>query len=45
MKEKRGTQMEIKQRLSASWENWKKFSGVLRDRRMPVKLKGRPMKQ
>ena len=28
------------QRVSAAWRNWKRCSGVLCDRRMPVKLKG-----
>ena len=32
---------EISQRVSAAWENWKRCSGVLCDRRMPVKLKGK----
>ena len=31
---------EIPQRVSAAWGNWKRCSGVLCDRRMPVKLKG-----
>ena len=31
---------EIPQRMSAAWGNWKRCSGVLCDRRMPVKLKG-----
>ena len=31
---------EITQRVSAAWRNWKRCSGVLCDRRMPVKLKG-----
>ena len=26
--------------MSAAWRNWKRCSGVLCDRRMPVKLKG-----
>ena len=32
---------EISQRVSAAWRNWKRCSGVLCDRRMPVKLKGK----
>ena len=32
---------EISQRVSAAWGNWKRCSGVLCDRRMPVKLKGK----
>ena len=31
---------EISQRVSAAWRNWKRCSGVLCDRRMPLKLKG-----
>ena len=31
---------EITKRVGAGWINWKKFSGVLCDRRMPAKLKG-----
>ena len=32
---------EIAQRVGAGWMNWKKCSGVLCDKRMPVKLKGK----
>ena len=35
---------EISQRVSAVWGNWKRCSGVLYDRRMPVKLKGKVYK-
>ena len=35
---------EISQRVSAAWGNWKRCSGVLCDRRMPVKLKGKVYK-
>ena len=35
---------EISQRVSAAWRNWKSCSGVLCDRRMPVKLKGKVYK-
>ena len=31
---------EIAKCVRAGWRNWKKWSGVLCDRRMPVKLKG-----
>ena len=31
---------DITKRVGAGWRNWKKCSGVLCDRRMPVKLKG-----
>ena len=34
----------ISQRVSAAWGNWKRYSRVLCDRRMPVKLKGKVYK-
>ena len=39
-----GMTTEISQRVSAAWRNWKRCSGVLCDRRMPVKLKGKVYK-
>ena len=39
-----GMTIEISQRVSAAWRNWKRCSGVLCDRRMPVKLKGKVYK-
>ena len=39
-----GIATEITQRVSAAWRNWKICSGVLCDRRMSVKLKGRVYK-
>ena len=39
-----GMTIEITQRVSAAWRNWKRCSGVLCDRRMPVKLKGKVYK-
>ena len=43
---KRGGGMvtEITQRVSVAWRNWKRCIGVLCDRRMPVKLKGKVYK-
>ena len=32
---------EISQRVSAAWRNWKRCSGVLCNRRMPVKQTGK----
>ena len=32
--------MEIRHKVSASWGNWKKCSGVLYVRKIPVKLRG-----
>ena len=40
MEDEGGMETEITKRVGASWRNWKKCSGVLCDRRMPVKLKG-----
>ena len=37
-------EMEIAKRVGAGWRNLKKSSGVLCDRRMPVKLKGKVYK-
>ena len=39
-----GMATEITQRVSAAWRNGKRCSGVLCDRRMPVKLKGKVYK-
>ena len=39
-----GMTKEISQRVSAAWGNWKRCSGVLCDRRMQVKLKGKVYK-
>ena len=40
IEEEGGMETEIAKRVGAGWINWKKCSGVLCDRRMPVKLKG-----
>ena len=39
IEEEGGMETEIAKRLGAGWMNWKKCSGVLCDKRMPVKLK------
>ena len=39
VEETRGMATEITRRVSAAWRNWKRCSGVLCDRRMPVKVK------
>ena len=44
MEEEGGMETEITKRVGAGWRNWKKYSGVLCDRRMPVKLKGKVYK-
>ena len=41
MEEEGGMETEITKRVGAGWRKWKKCSGVLCDRRMPVKLKGK----
>ena len=40
IEENGGMKTEIAKRVGAGWMNWKKCSGVLCDKRMPVKLKG-----
>ena len=44
MEEEGGMETEITKRVGAGWRNWKKCSGVLCDRRVPVKLKGKVYK-
>ena len=44
MEEEGGIETEITKRVGAGWRNLKKCSGVLFDRRMPVKLKGKVYK-
>ena len=41
MEEEGGMETEIAKRVGAGWMNWKKCSGVLCDKGMPVKLKGK----
>ena len=41
IEEEGGMETEIAKRVGAGWMNWKKCSGVLCDKRMPVKLKGK----
>ena len=45
MEEKGDMETKIKQRVSAAWRNCKTCSGVLCDRRMPVKLKWKTYKE
>ena len=35
---------EISNRIQSGWRNWRKCSGVLNDRKIPVKLKGKVYK-
>ena len=44
MEETGGTATEITLKVSTALRNWKTCSGVLCDRRMPVKLKGKAYK-
>ena len=39
IEEEGGMATEITKRVGAGWMNWNKCSGVLCDKRMPVKLK------
>ena len=41
IEEEGGMETEIAKRVGAGWMNWKTCSGVLCDKRMPVKLKGK----
>ena len=41
IEEEGGMETEIAKRVGAGWMNWKKCSGVLCDKRMPVKVKGK----
>ena len=41
IEEEGGIESEIAKRVGAEWMNWKKCIGVLYDKRMPVKLKGK----
>ena len=41
MEEEGGMETEITKRVGTGWRHWKKCSGVLCDRSMPVKLKGK----
>ena len=41
IEEEGGMETETAKRVGAGWVNWKKRSGVLCDKRMPVKLKGK----
>ena len=45
IEEEGGMETDIAKRVGAGWMNWKKCSGVLCDKRMPVKLKGRSMEE
>ena len=36
-----GTEAEVNRRVQSGWNNWKKMSGVLCDKKMPSKVKGK----
>ncbi|XP_047471559.1 uncharacterized protein LOC125026998 [Penaeus chinensis] len=36
-----GTKVEVTRRIQCGWNNWKKMSGVLCDRKVPPRVKGK----
>ncbi|XP_063586937.1 uncharacterized protein LOC134764286 [Penaeus indicus] len=40
-----GVDAEISRRIQSGWNNWKKMSGVLCDKRIPTRVKGRSNRQ
>ena len=41
MQESGSCEREIKRRVQAGWNRWRKVSGVICDRRLPAKVKGK----
>ena len=41
IEEEGGVETEIAKRVGPAWRNWKRCNGVLCDKRMPLKLKGK----
>ena len=39
-----GSEREVAKRIQAGWAAWRKITGVMCDRRVPVKVKGRMYK-
>ena len=41
VKKSGGCEREVKKRVQARWNGWKRVSGVICDRRLPAKVKGK----
>ena len=41
MQESGSCEREVKRRVQAEWNKWKKVSGVIRDMRLPARVKGK----
>ena len=41
MRESGGCEREVKRRVQAGWKGWRKVSGVICDRRLPARVKGK----
>ena len=41
MQESGGCKREVKKRVQAGWNGWRKVSGVICDRRLPARVKGK----
>ena len=41
MQESGGCEREAKKRVQAGWNGWRKVSGVICDRRLPARIKGK----
>ena len=41
MQEKGGCEREVKKRVQAGWNGWKRVSGVICDKRLPARVKGK----
>ena len=41
MQENGGCEREVKKRIQAGWNGWRKVSGVICDRRLPARVKGK----
>ena len=41
MQEKGSCEMEVKKRVQAGWNGWRRVSGVICDRRLPTRVKGK----
>ena len=41
MQESGGCEREVKKRVQAGWNGWRRVSGVICDRRLPARVKGK----